>query len=400
MVVRSADPGQWVLYSLSGFTRHCTLPTNRVRDRPLNAHERLLVFETAPSTPALLDHPETTDPFEHLPAHVSLRQPALCSVVYDLRPPSLCQSFRHSGWATDRLRVFHALQCTSQSASRLQSFADCGDRAYVYHSLDDPDVYRVAGSACHDRFCGPCTRERGQAIAANVTERLAGQRARFVTLTLKTDGLDLAAGILKLQRAFRRLLRSDFWLARVTGGAAFIETKRSSDNVRWHPHIHAIVQGKYLPHDLLKALWLRITGDSSIIRVQAVTDEASVVRYVTTYAAKCLRTADFPADADLREAVRALHGARLVRTFGSWRGASLTDTPVAGTWEIVAPLADLLALAVAGDYDARAILSSLSSTQARTFLIDHPPRPPPPFSPPEAAPPLQLTFELTPSPLF
>lgn len=355
--------------------------------------------QLAPSLDAPLDPPETSEPFEYPVPGVSIDGTALRSVVYDLTPPSLCESFRHSGWAADRQRVYHALQYTGQSASRLQGFADCGDRAYVYHSLDNPDLYRVAGSACHDRFCRPCTRERGQAIAANVTERLAGQRARFVTLTLKTDGLDLAAAIVKLQHAFRRLLRSDFWMARVTGGAAFVEAKRNADSTRWHPHIHAIVQGKYLPHELLKALWLRITGDSSIIRIQAVTDKESVVRYVTTYAAKCLRTADFPTRQDLHEAILALHGTRLVRTFGTWRGANLTDTPVEGTWEIVGPLADLLRLAVDNDADACRILRLLNTPASNLFQHEHPPRPPP--SPAGSGPPVRLqpTFDFQPPPL-
>lgn len=349
---------------------------------------------------ALVHPPEAKLPSDPRGPFIPEPFPALAPDIDDLPAPTLSETFRHSGWSRDRQRVYDALQATRQSPSRLDSFAHCGDRAYVYRSLDDPTLYRVAGSACHDRFCCPCTRERGQAIAANVTERLGGRRARFVTLTLKTDGLDLAAGLLKLQNAFRSLLRSNLWLDRVSGGAAFLEAKRNPDSARWHPHIHAIVQGRYLPHDLLKAAWLRITGDSSVVRIQSVKDEASVTRYVTTYAAKSLRTADFPEDPHLREAVQALHGTRLVRTFGDWRGLPLTDTPVSGTWEIVAPLADLLGLAVTGDRDACAILSALSTPAARLFRHEHPARPPPPCPGSVPLVRLQPTFDFLPCPLF
>jgi hypothetical protein len=114
----------------------------------------------------------------------------------------------------------------------------------------------------------------------------------------------------------------------------------------------------------------------------------------------CLRTADFPTDPDLHEAIRALHGTRLVRTFGTWRGASLTDTPVEGTWEIVGPLSEILRLAVDDDPDACAILRALNTPASNLFQHEHPPRPPP--LPEGHGPPLrmQTSFDFQPSPLF
>ncbi|MHC4547010.1 MAG: rep family protein, partial [Planctomycetota bacterium] len=224
-------------------------------------------------------------------------------------------------------RVYNALKDTHQSVSRILGFADCGARAYVYRTLDDPPHYRVAGSACHDRFCMPCTRERGLAIASNIHAHLDGQRARFVTLTLRTEGLSLRD---------------------VTGGAAFVEVKWNPQSARWHPHVHAIVQGRYIPHDLLRRAWLLITGDSSVVRVQVVKSHESVTRYVTTYASKTVRTSDFPTDASLREAITALHGTRLCRTFGTWRGVALTKTEPDGVWIIVDSLQAILFAALHG----------------------------------------------------
>lgn len=330
-----------------------------------------------PETAAFLDPPETSVPC--LPDHAWLPMP---------EPPVRFQApltrtilpavaFRHSGWARDRQRVYNALERTLQSASRLDAFAHCGSRSYVYQTLDDPPEYRVAGSACHDRFCMPCTRERGQTVAANINTRLEQQRARFVTLTLRTDGLDCAGGMLKLQHAFRRLLRTRLWLDRVDGGAAFLEVKWNADSSRWHPHIHAIVQGRFIPHDQLARAWKRITGDSHIVRIQLVASPAEVVRYVTTYASKCLRTADFPTDAVLQEAINVLHRTRLCRTFGTWRGLRLAEPDPSTTWVVVAPLADLLRRAVTGDLHARGILAKLKSLDATRWLHDHPARPPP-----------------------
>ena len=313
---------------------------------------------------------------------------------------SLSEGFRHSGWAPDRRRVYHSLQATGQSPSRVQAFACCGDRAYVYRTLDDPPAYRLMGSACHDRFCCPCTRERGQVIAANVNAKLDGQRCRFLTLTLRTQALDLAAAMLKLQHAFRRLLRTTLWQSRVTGGVAFLEVKWNADTARWHPHVHAIIQGRFLPYELLKRTWLAITGDSHVVRIQSVSHADKIIQYVTTYAAKTLRTADFPTEPVLREAITVLHRTRLVRTFGTWRGLDLTASPGDSSWVVVAPLADLLDLALTGDYDARSIIAGLPGPVGLAWLNDHPARPPPPLPGLEPPARMQQTFDFPPCPAF
>jgi hypothetical protein len=180
---------------------------------------------------------------------------------------------------------------------------------------------------------------------------------------------------------------------------AFLEVKWNPDPGRWHPHVHAIVQGRFIPHDLLAKAWKAITGDSHIVRLQSVGSPSDVVRYVTTYASKSLRTADFPTDPVLDEAVLVLHRTRLCRTFGTWRGLRLHDTDPDGSWIIVAPLADLLARSEAGDFDARRIVSGLRSVEAHTWLLDHPARPPPllPGGGPSTAD--QQVFSFEPSPL-
>lgn len=354
----------------------------------------------APDHRALV-HPPETSVRSKFPEPFPSTMPALGTTnPFPLHPPSLSVAFRHSGWTADRNRVYLSLQRTRQTASRQTAFATCGDRAYVYQTLDEPPAYRVMGSACHDRFCAPCTRERGQKIAACINAKLDGQRCRFVTLTLRTEGLDLAAGMLKLQHAFRRLLRTTLWQGRVSGGVAFLEVKWNSDSARWHPHIHAIVQGKYIPHDLLKRAWHAITGDSHVVRLQSIRNADKVLRYVTTYAAKTLRTADFPTDAVLDEAVHVLHGTRLVRTFGTWRGLNLNAPPDDSLWIILAPLADLLHLALTGDFDARRVIAALPGSHPLVWLADHPPGRPALSARPGALPRTQTTFDFPPCPCF
>jgi hypothetical protein len=54
------------------------------------------------------------------------------------------QRFRHSGWRLLRNRIYHAMQRTEQSASRIRAFAECGKRAWVWTSTAGESTdYRV-----------------------------------------------------------------------------------------------------------------------------------------------------------------------------------------------------------------------------------------------------------------
>lgn len=355
--------------------------------------------DASTATGTLVHPPETSVRHDFPPQPGPPAGPATRSRSSAFPGATLAETFRHSGWAHDRRRVYDALFETMQSVSRLQSFLACGANAYVYRTLDEPPAFRIGGSACHDRFCMPCTRERGQAIAANILDILGGRPARFITLTLQTQGLSLREAITKLQHAFRRLQRSNLWRGRVTGGAAFLETKFNPSANRWHPHVHAIVQGAYIPHEMLKATWLQITGDSSIVRIQLVRSTASVLRYVTTYAAKTLRSSDFPTHDSLREGIRSLHRVRLARTFGDWRGTDLTHTEPDGTWIVVDSLQSLLQRARQGELEARAIIAALHTAAGSYFLNEHPARPPPAVQPCRPAGGLQARFDFIPAPI-
>lgn len=264
-----------------------------------------------------------------------------------------------------------------QSLSRITNFADCGASAYVYQSVEDPTEYRIGGSACRDRFCTPCTRERGQAIAANVSERLGKRPCRFITLTVSTRGLSLSDSIRKLQTSFSRLLKAKAWLAKVTGGVGFLECKVSAGTGAWHPHLHLITEGRFIPQKELSDLWHTITGDSMIVHIQFVKSHNQLLRYITTYCAKTMRASDFPTDEHLDTAVKALAGVRLARTFGSWRGFQVVASPEKGTWVAIGSLAEFLELAAEGDLEATRVLRATKHKRLISYLNNHPPRAPP-----------------------
>jgi hypothetical protein len=330
-------------------------------------------------------HPlETKLPSRTLHLSHPLPSPDNRFATEESRGAALAMTFRHSGWASDRQRVFDALHRTQQTHARREAFAYCGAHAFVLKSTDDPPRYKLAGSGCHDRFCLPCGQARASQIARNIIDYAAKKRLRLITLTTGATYPTLADLLDHLYTSFRKLQRTAEWRTHVTGGVAFLELKVSSRTDRWHPHIHAIVEGKYFPHDLLKAAWHRVTGEARIVDIRPAGKGDRLFHYVTKYASKPMDPSFLRLPDRLDEAVTALKGRRTCMTWGAWRALLLTDHDEEAGWENIGELATWLLLAESGDEEALAVCSRIDV--AATTAAVPTPRPPPPEPVPVAQP--------------
>lgn len=295
-----------------------------------------------------------------------------------LEDTNLSTIFRHSGWVHNRSLVAAALSRTNQSFSREHAFRECGSFSYVLRSLDDPDRYMIAGSACHDRWCQPCATTRATIVAGNVLDVVRNTEIRFLTLTVRGHpDYTLQRQLDRLYTSFGLLRRTKLWLDGVTGGVAFCELKWSERSGCWHPHLHVLIQGTWLDSVPLRAAWYRITGDSFELCIKRPANDERTARYVTKYAGKPLNNSFANRPSLLDEAVLTLFGRKLCLTFGSWRGLQLTARADEGAWEHVAPLSLLITQAAHGDSDSLHILQSLTHTNLDHILARAPPLPTP-----------------------
>ena len=302
----------------------------------------------------------------------------------------LAQRFRHSGWQRNRKLIYHSLRRTRQSKSRVHNFADCGSTAYVYKRADDPSKFRLGGSSCRDRFCVPCSIDRSRCLATNVLNALGKRPARFVTLTLRQTDAHLRDVLDRLYTNFRRLRARRFWKQRVKGGCAFIEIKYSAANDAWNVHLHAIVHGRYIPKRDLSREWRKLTGDSFIVDVRLVEDEARIGRYVVKYVSKAFNDTFLNRSAYLDTVVNSMVGRRLCLTFGDWRGIKLTESPNEHDWISLGTFHDVVDKAAHGDRECLAAVHAIAREKANELLQSVEMARPPPDSPPP--PPSQLTF--------
>lgn len=275
-------------------------------------------------------------------------------------------SFRHSTWARDREHVHDALAGFTSSdvewwrppndpnapdlsnfpspSDRLRRFHECGARSVVLRNVEDPTRYKIACERCHDRFCLPCMQDRARLIVANLRAQLAYEPTRFLTLTLKHTDDPLPDQINHLYTSFTNLRRRQFWQDMVTGGIAFLELKLSKNDLLWHPHLHVLLRGKYVPHKLVSDAWLQITGDSHIVDIRMVRSPDHLYAYLTRYVTKGWDTGIYRTPHALTEAIAALHGRKLLTCFGIFAHLKLLLPPTAETWDNLGTLQEIIVL--------------------------------------------------------
>lgn len=246
--------------------------------------------------------------------------------------------FRHTSWAPTRRRVRTALADLAPSCvvslARRDRFEDCGRRSWIMQSTTDPTHFKFVHDTCRDRFCVPCGNHRADVISENLNRHLGDGPYRFLTLTLRVSDTSLASQLTRLLKSFRRLRQRTFWRERVTGGCAFFEMTRTFSGQRWHPHLHVIIEGRYLPHPMLKAAWLDITGDSTIVDIRFIRSRHAAVNYCSKYATKPLPACVVRDHDALTEAIVALSGRKLINPFGPWSHWKLLDEPSDDDWTL------------------------------------------------------------------
>jgi hypothetical protein len=171
---------------------------------------------------------------------------------------------------------------------------------------------------------------------------MAGDRHRFVTLTLHSTTEPLVDLLKHLYQSFRRLRQTKEWCREVRGGAAILETKYCEETERWHAHLHIITHGNFFPQKRLSKLWLQATGTSHIVYIEAIPSVDTVVHYVTKYASKGWDQSYIRRPEQLDEAIVALRGVRSVICFGDWRHIKLTAPKLDVIWERVETLQNIL----------------------------------------------------------
>lgn len=218
----------------------------------------------------------------------------------------------------------------------LPKWEDCRKYSwFVRHKITGQ--VRVLSSACRLRWCSLCSDARRGYITHQVANWIQKTKyPKFLTVTLKHSNAPLAHQVDCLYSFFRKFRRAKFVRESAIGGIWFFQIKRSKKSGQWHPHIHCVVEGAYMPQRKLSRLWNQITNGSKVVDIRPVRD-------VMKGAAEVARYASTPADlettspTDYVELFKSLHGRRSCGTWGTAKKVSLRQ-PVADdkeSWESI-----------------------------------------------------------------
>lgn len=269
-------------------------------------------------------------------------------------------AFRHSGWAVRRRQTHQCLNRIGASSSRLDRFCNCGSGCCVEVN-DTSGQVRLAANYCRDRLCVPCGRSRSARVTNALIKESKGRTVRFATFTLRHSVTPLADQIDRLYRSFAAMKRRSWWRARCTGGAAVLEIKLGREGL-WHVHLHTLLIGRFMEQKQLASEWHAVTGDSYIVDIRKVDTGANAIRYCASYVGKPVDAGIYESPDKLDETARALHGRRVINTWGCWAKLELdADEDEGGNWIVVGRLSRLLRDAASGDRAAQMMVRALSS---------------------------------------
>lgn len=262
----------------------------------------------------------------------------------DRRLPSSFQTFRANfdvqKWRSSGELYYQVDQ--KHNTDYLSKWDTCRERAWFARHRDTGEV-RVFSSACRLRWCSLCSDARRGYITHQVAEWLNGEQyPKFLTVTLKHSNAPLAHQIKYLYAGFKKFRQAKLMKDGVKGGVWFFQIKRSKESGQWHPHIHCVISGAYLPQGKLSRLWCKITGGSKVVDIRPIRDLEKGAAEVARYASTPADLTTLPAD-DYVELFDSLKGRRACGTWGTARKVSLRQPKAeevdkwqnVGSWTVI-----------------------------------------------------------------
>jgi len=246
----------------------------------------------------------------------------------------------HAPHLAERDRYILALIDSSDRTVQDQArrMATCADSVHLYVDPDLSDVHEYL-HRCKCRLCPLCARARsihiGQQVEALVK---AMKKPRHLVLTVKSVDVPLEEQLRNLSTWFAKLRHKAFWQHNVTSGVYTIECTMNERSGKWHPHIHCVFDGHYLPYKIIQRLWHGITNGSEIVWLEPVDDVHGMTNELCKYIGKP-QDAEHWTDEQLRTYAKAIRGRRMMQTFGRSKPKPIEDlvpTPagVEASWSI------------------------------------------------------------------
>lgn len=214
-----------------------------------------------------------------------------------------------------------ALEQTENHTHLVPRVAAC-HRSYRHWRCDSNHDWAEPENSCSVRVCPHCARRKALIMAGRVEQFTAGRDGLRYAVLAERNSERLTDGMKSLWKAWTRLRRWKRWKQYVKGCIVVMEVTYNPDDMTWHPHLNVLMEGSYFPFEELRQAWDKATcgqGQTSYIRAADEGTVRELIKYVTKVTDLCARPVV------LDEFLTAVHGARLIRTYGSFYGMKVED---------------------------------------------------------------------------
>ena len=227
------------------------------------------------------------------------------------------QELLHKPHRHQRKAIILALHDTNDLDLRrtAERLAGCSSTVLITHSMA-AGTTRPWMPRCNSRLCPFCGQSKARKVADKLHALITRMDApRHVTLTYRSNTNPLRLQLKQLRAAAANMRRSPLWKKHVLGGSYSIEVTRNAETGLWHPHLHLIIDGTYMPQKLLARLWADVMPGGEHVWITKVDDARNAAWEVAKYIGKPPLVKGWPAAA-IREFAQATHGTRMIQTFG------------------------------------------------------------------------------------
>jgi hypothetical protein len=268
------------------------------------------------------------------------------------------QAIVHAGTLNLRGSIIKALRThgTPEQAKRADKIAACSKTGQLVTPADGVPYVRL--DRCGVRLCPLCAKFRMARCRRLLTDLMPKMVfPRHMVLTVKSSDCTLKRQIADLLKWFRILRRTPDWREKVKGGVYVLEVTVNHATGRWHPHLHVLYSGLFWRQRGLSECWLAITGHSPVVYIS--TAYAEHARYLAGYVGNTDKL-KFRSPEQIAEYEAAVHGLRMLQTFGSLHGEQVSDSDfVSPPASEAIPLYRLVAAARGSHLGARRMLEIL-----------------------------------------
>jgi len=252
---------------------------------------------------------------------------------------------------------------------RLDRFLSCRTSASFARNKTTGKV-AILSTSCHLRFCPFCSKSKTNIIRRNVRDWLQHKKfPKFITLTLKSSDDDLRTQIDRLYNSFKKLRRLNLWKKAISSGVWFFQITKNRKTNRWHPHLHVIVYGNYIPRRKLSRAWHKSTGDSMVIDIRLIKDQNKASDYVARYASVPCNIMTLTI-VEMEEIELSLYKKRICGSWGTAYKAKLLGKPKCdmNQWEFIGMFSTVVGMSE-HDENASRILSAWQSDNCLSEAI-------------------------------